>query len=130
MDLDKIKEVVEYILSKKELGEIEIEDNGTRIYVNRNNIPNVINHSKENIEKNYILKSPMVGIFYRKPNPEANNFVEEGSNIKKGDTLCVLESMKIFNNLDSEVSGEIINIFIEDGSPVEYDQPLFEIKIT
>jgi acetyl-CoA carboxylase biotin carboxyl carrier protein len=71
------------------------------------------------------VKSPMIGTFYRKPSPDKPVFVEVGSSIGKGDTLCVIEAMKLFNEIESEVSGKIVKILVDDASPVEFDQPLF-----
>ena len=75
---------------------------------------------------NYItVKSPIIGTFYRKPSPDKPNFVEVGSSISEGDALCVIEAMKLFNEIESEVSGKIVKILVDDASPVEFDQPLF-----
>ena len=75
---------------------------------------------------NYItVKSPMIGTFYRKPSPDKPMFVEGGSTIGKGDVLCVIEAMKLFNEIESEVTGKIVKILVDDMSPVEFDQPLF-----
>jgi len=75
---------------------------------------------------NYItVKSPMIGTFYRKPSPDKPMFVEVGSTISKGDVVCVIEAMKLFNEIESEVSGKIVKILVDDMSPVEFDQPLF-----
>ena len=71
------------------------------------------------------IKSPIIGTFYRKPSPDKPLFVEVGSTIAKGDVLCVIEAMKLFNEIESEVSGKIVKILVDDMSPVEYDQPLF-----
>jgi acetyl-CoA carboxylase biotin carboxyl carrier protein len=71
------------------------------------------------------IKSPMIGTFYRKPSPDKPVFVEVGSAIGKGDVLCVVEAMKLFNEIESEVSGKIVKILVDDMSPVEFDQPLF-----
>lgn len=71
------------------------------------------------------IKSPMIGTFYRKPAPDKSPFVEVGSSIGKGDVLCVIEAMKLFNEIESEVSGKIVKILVDDMSPVEFDQPLF-----
>ena len=71
------------------------------------------------------IKSPIIGTFYRKPSPDKPSFIEVGSNIGKGDVLCVIEAMKLFNDIESEVSGKIVKILVEDSSPVEFDQPLF-----
>lgn len=71
------------------------------------------------------VKSPIIGTFYRKPAPDKPVFVEVGSTISKGDVLCVIEAMKLFNEIESEVSGKIVKILVDDMSPVEFDQPLF-----
>lgn len=71
------------------------------------------------------IKSPIIGTFYRKPSPDKPSFVEVGSTIAKGDVLCVIEAMKLFNDIESEVSGKIVKILVDDSSPVEFDQPLF-----
>ena len=71
------------------------------------------------------VKSPIIGTFYRKPSPDKPVFVEVGSTISSGDVLCVIEAMKLFNEIESEVSGKIVKVLIDDSSPVEFDQPLF-----
>lgn len=71
------------------------------------------------------IKSPIIGTFYRKPAPDKPMFVEVGSTISKGDVVCVIEAMKLFNEIESEVSGKIVKILVDDASPVEFDQPLF-----
>ena len=71
------------------------------------------------------VKSPIIGTFYRKPSPDKPYFVEVGSSISEGDVLCVIEAMKLFNEIESEVTGKIVKILIDDASPVEFDQPLF-----
>ncbi|MBR9756860.1 MAG: acetyl-CoA carboxylase biotin carboxyl carrier protein [Algicola sp.] len=71
------------------------------------------------------IKSPIIGTFYRKPSPDKPVFVEVGSTIKEGDVLCIIEAMKLFNEIESEVSGKIVKVLVDDSSPVEFDQPLF-----
>jgi acetyl-CoA carboxylase biotin carboxyl carrier protein len=71
------------------------------------------------------IKSPIIGTFYRKPAPDKSMYVEVGSTISKGDVLCVIEAMKLFNEIESEYSGKIVKILVDDMSPVEFDQPLF-----
>ena len=79
----------------------------------------------EDNSKYITIKSPIIGTFYRKPSPDKPNFVEVGSEIKSGDTVCIIEAMKLFNEIESEVSGKIVKILADDSSPVEFDQPLF-----
>ncbi len=77
-------------------------------------------------ETNYVtIKSPIIGTLYRKPSPDKPLFVEVGSKINAGDTVCIIEAMKLFNEIESEVTGTIVKVLIEDSSPVEFDQPLF-----
>ncbi len=71
------------------------------------------------------VKSPIIGTFYRKPSPDKPVFVEVGTSIKEGDVLCVIEAMKLFNEIESEISGKIVKVLVDDSTPVEYDQPLF-----
>ena len=73
------------------------------------------------------IKSPIIGTFYRKPSPDKPLFVEVGQTISEGDVLCIIEAMKLFNEIESEVSGKVVKILVEDSSPVEFDQPLFLI---
>ena len=80
---------------------------------------------EEESSKYITIKSPIIGTFYRKPSPDKSNFVEVGSSIADGDVLCVIEAMKLFNEIESEVTGKIVKILIDDASPVEFDQPLF-----
>ena len=81
---------------------------------------------KSSEEDKYItVKSPMIGTFYRKPSPDKETFVNIGDTIKPGDVLCVVEAMKLFNEIESEVSGKIVKVLVDDSTPVEYDQPLF-----
>ena len=80
---------------------------------------------KEDNSKFITIKSPIIVTFYRKPAPDKPVFAEVGSTIAKGDVLCVIEAMKLFNEIESEVSGKIVKILVDDMSPVEFDQPLF-----
>lgn len=86
--------------------------------------------SKESVDKNeeenlVTVKSPIIGTFYRKPSPDKSVFVEVGDSIKEGDVLCTIEAMKLFNEIESEVSGKIVKVLVDDATPVEFDQPLF-----
>lgn len=77
-------------------------------------------------DANYVtIKSPMIGTFYRKPSPDKPNFVSIGDEVKNETVVCVIEAMKLFNEIEAEISGKIVKILVDDGSPVEYDQPLF-----
>ena len=73
------------------------------------------------------IKSPIIGTFYRKPSPDKDNFVNVGDEISEGQPLCVIEAMKLFNEIESDISGKIVKILVDDATPVEFDQPLFVI---
>jgi acetyl-CoA carboxylase biotin carboxyl carrier protein len=79
----------------------------------------------EDTSKFITIKSPIIGTLYRKPSPDKPSFVEVGSSVSKGDVVCVIEAMKLFNEIESEVSGKIVKVLVDDASPVEFDQPLF-----
>ena len=80
-------------------------------------------------ESNYItIKSPMIGTFYRSSSPETDSFVNVGDIIQEGDVLCIIEAMKLFNEIEAEVSGKIVKVLVDDASPIEFDQPLFLIE--
>lgn len=88
--------------------------------------------SKEESQKSedadyVVIKSPMIGTFYRKPSPDKAEFVNVGDMIKEGDTVCVIEAMKLFNEIESEVKGKVVKILVDDSTPVQYDQPLLLI---
>ena len=108
------------ILSKDEILNITDENS-----INQNLEESVVLDEKKSNEKYTTIKSPIIGTFYRKPSPEKDVFVDVGSQIKKGDTLCVIEAMKLFNEIESDVDGKIVKILVDDSSPVEFDQPLF-----
>ncbi len=83
------------------------------------------NNTTEDESKYLVIKSPIIGTFYRRPSPEKPLFVEVGTSINEGDTVCIIEAMKLFNEIESEVSGKIVKVLVEDSTPVEFDQPLF-----
>ena len=147
---DKLKEII-YILENSNVNEIDLSFWGTRYRVvknsglaltaseNNNSVPVVLDQSKDNAESletssskdeenGEKILSPMPGTFYAAPSPEANPFVKKGDLVVEGDTLCIIEAMKIMNNIEAEQSGRIIKILVENGKSVEYNQPLFEIK--
>ena len=81
--------------------------------------------AEEDNSKYVVIKSTMIGTLYRKPAPDKAPFVEVGSTISKGDVVCVVEAMKLFNEIEAEISGKIVKVLVDDSSPVEFDQPLF-----
>ena len=80
---------------------------------------------KQDISNHIVIKSPMIGTFYRKPSPDKPSLVELGTEITPGQPVCIIEAMKLFNEIESEIAGKIVKILVEDASPVEFDQPLF-----
>ncbi len=84
--------------------------------------------AEEALPEGEVVRSPMVGTFYSASSPEADPFVKVGSSVSSGDTLCLVEAMKMFNQIEAEFSGKVVAVLVEDGQPVEFDQPLFVIK--
>ena len=144
MNIKEIQDIINFI-KKTDLDDVSIETENYKIRVKKNNaevtqlkdkkkIPVEIENdetklTKESeIETNYItIKSPMVGTLYRSPNPESEPYINEGDTINAGQTICIIEAMKLFNEIESEFSGKVIKIVVDDTSPVEFDQPLFII---
>jgi len=85
----------------------------------------VISSVSSEDSKYLTIKSPIIGTFYRRPSPDKSNFIEIGDSINEGSVLCVVEAMKLFNEIESEISGTVVKILVDDSSPVEFDQPLF-----
>ena len=119
---------------KKEVKIVEKEETGISLDTRKDNVKYTQKEDKENVqiekkeENCNIVKSPMVGTFYLKPDPNSNPYVEIGKRVKKGDILCIIEAMKLMNEIECEFDGEIIEILVKDGEMVEYGKPLFKIK--
>jgi acetyl-CoA carboxylase biotin carboxyl carrier protein len=142
MNIKEIQDIINFI-KKTDLDDVSIETENYKIRVKKNNteitqlkekIPVEIENDKTKpieeieIETNHItIKSPMIGTLYRSPNPESEPYINEGDTINAGQTICIIEAMKLFNEIESEFSGKIIKILVDDTSPVEFDQPLFII---
>ncbi|MGD1843377.1 MAG: acetyl-CoA carboxylase biotin carboxyl carrier protein [Thermonemataceae bacterium] len=94
-----------------------------------NTTPQSTEEKKEVSEENYLtIKSPMIGTFYRAPDPDSPAFTNIGDEVSVGQTVCIVEAMKLFNEIESEVAGRIVKVLVENASPVEYDQPLFLVE--
>ena len=153
MNIKDIQQLIKFV-AKSGVSEVKIESSDLKIGIktgSRNkpvayteapaviqqaNIPQAIEpkpdqvvENKKSEEENNLLTitSPIIGTFYRKPSPDKPNFVEKGDVISEGDVLCVIEAMKLFNEIEAEFSGKIVKILVDDASPVEFDQPLFLI---
>lgn len=147
MKAKEIQDLIDFI-SKSGLEEVNIETEEFKIKVKRNSdAPRMVEHmpaapapvapapapapaapapKSGNDESKYLtIKSPMIGTFYRSPNPETDVFVKVGDKVKSGQPVCIIEAMKLFNEIESEVSGTIVKVLVDNASPVEYDQPLF-----
>jgi acetyl-CoA carboxylase biotin carboxyl carrier protein len=152
MNLEEIKDLIK-LVSKSGLGKVEIEREGFRISIKGSQTepimyqaapmvaapvaaapapvatsaaPASTTESTSNDDSKYItVKSPMIGTFYRTPGPDKDAFVNVGDSIQKGDKVCIIEAMKTFNEIESEISGKIVKVLVDNASPVDYDQPLF-----
>ncbi len=149
MDIRKVKKLIE-LLEQSDVAEIEIHEGEESVRISRYSsmIPAPAaapaapvaapaapaaaaapaEPPKEPEIKGHQVRSPMVGTFYRAPSPGAKVFVDEGQSVKVGDTLCIIEAMKILNQIESDKSGKVRKILVENGQPVEYNQPLFVIE--
>ena len=152
MDLRKIKKLME-LLEESGLAEIEVKEGEESIKLSRHSqyqpvqnsqtmipvmqtqqpvtkeiTPQAESVSEQSLPEGDIIESPMVGTFYRAASPDSKVFVEEGQKVNKGDTVCILEAMKMMNQVTAEQSGTIIKILVKDSEPVEFGQPLFIIK--
>ena len=143
MEYDKIKQLMED-MSNSNLSAIEIDfPDGTKVSMKKEVSNKVITTNnpeektesmdtteviEEKIRKGNIVKSPMVGTFYSKPSPTSDPYVEIGKTVRKNDTLCIIEAMKLMNEIESEYEGKITEIYVKDGEPVEYGTELFCIE--
>ena len=142
MDLRKIKKLIE-MLQESDLNEIEVKEGEESVRINRKKekhiVQSVVKPVKNEVNQEEgvksedpnnldIIASPMVGTFYRKPAPDKEPFVQVGQKISKGDTVCIIEAMKMMNQVKSEFDGTVISIDIEDGEPVEFNQTLISIE--
>lgn len=148
MNLKEIKELIA-LMNENNLVEIEMERDGLKIRLKKgiSGITSEIIPSEESLQKisqseikpsltkieapgakTVIIKSPMVGTFYRAPSPEAVPFVDAGASIEKGQVVCIIEAMKLMNEIKSEVKGKVVEVLAEDGEPVEFGQTLFTIE--
>jgi acetyl-CoA carboxylase biotin carboxyl carrier protein len=154
MDIRKVKKLIE-LLEQSDVAEIEIHEGEESVRISRqNSLPQLTGMAnlplhlapafaqqpqpapppaaeeppKEKEPTGHLVRSPMVGTFYRAPSPGARSFAEEGQQVKVGDTLCIIEAMKILNQIESDKTGVLKKILVENGQPVEYNQPLFVIE--
>lgn len=155
MDIKDIKSIYKF-LKETDIVEFEIEDSNGKLKLKRGNVNQAVSapvamqsgmtqtvpaegekpavqekkEEEKKAENIKIVTSPMVGTFYRSPSPEAPAFVDLGSLVKSGQALCIIEAMKLMNEVESEFSGKVISILVENGQPVEYGEPLFHIEVS
>ena len=148
MDIRKVKKLIE-LLEESDVAEIDIHEGEESVRISRTSsaapplmpspsppaAPVAAAAAAEAPAANsapvepegHLIRAPMVGTFYRAPSPTSKAFVEDGAAVSAGDTLCIIEAMKILNQIESDKSGKVLQILVENGQPVEYDQPLFVI---
>ncbi len=151
MDIRKVKKLIE-LLEESDVAEIEIHEGEESVRISRASsmhppmIPGAIPAAPASTEvgtaaspsaastpepgselDGHIIRSPMVGTFYRAPSPGAKPFVSEGQSVSSGETLCIIEAMKILNQIESDKTGKVLEILVDNGQPVEYNEPLFVI---
>jgi acetyl-CoA carboxylase biotin carboxyl carrier protein len=155
MDLKQIHELIK-IVNKSNIGEISIEDKDGKVTIKQKEdqvvtmtapqqVYNVAPQQQQmpqaqaiaaatptvsapEVSNTITIKSPMIGTFYRKSSPDKPSFAEVGTEVEPGKVVCIIEAMKLFNEIESEVKGRIVKVLVEDASPVEYDQPLFLVE--
>ena len=139
MEIKKLKEFIKF-MEDNNLNELEIEEDGKRIRLKKNssNQPVIVSQtpsqapaapeSKPSESNTLEIKSPMVGTFYAAPSPGAKPYVEIGTAIKPGDIVCIVEAMKLMNEIKAEVGGKVVQILVENGDPIDFGQTLFTIE--
>jgi len=149
MDIRKIKKLIE-IIEASDIAELEIHEGEDSVRINRYSsapqpvvasvtapspladprieMPPVVKEDEAEVFSGHVIHSPMVGTFYLGPSPGSKNFVSVGQQVSVGDTLCIIEAMKILNQIESDKAGVVANVLVENAQPVEYNQPLFVIE--
>jgi acetyl-CoA carboxylase biotin carboxyl carrier protein len=156
MDIKQIQDLIRFV-SKSGVNEVSIEQTDFKITIKTNQAPTIVNATipaaqpaqslptampvvaehtpapteapaAADVSKYVTIKSPMIGTFYRSSSPDKPSLVNVGDEIQAGSVLCIIEAMKLFNEIESEVSGRIVKVLVENSSPVEYDQPLFLVE--
>jgi acetyl-CoA carboxylase biotin carboxyl carrier protein len=152
MNVDDLKQILE-LVREHDLAEFEYEQDGLKVRVRKAGhaavpavaaplpvpiaappvagaapAPGAVAATADDTEEFAVVTSPIVGTFYRAPSPEAASFVEIGGTVRKGQVLCIIEAMKLMNEIESEYEGEIVKVYVENGQPVQYGERLFAIK--
>ncbi len=137
LKLEILKEIIQ-IMKDEDVSEVCIQQNDLKIKVKRFQIATQgaaimatqqeVAHSEDISDGLVIIPAPMVGTFYRAPSPDAKPYVNVGDEIEAGEVICIIEAMKLMNEITADVNGQIVEILVEDGQPVEYDQPMFQVR--
>jgi len=141
MELDDLKELISF-LKDTDITELQVEKDGTKVKIRRQMILSSLEmrpkppltiiektgESEEDIQRLITITCPIVGTFYRAPSPDAPPFVDAGTRVRKGQVICIIEAMKLMNEIESEVDGVIVRALVENGQPVEYGEPLFLVE--
>jgi acetyl-CoA carboxylase biotin carboxyl carrier protein len=152
MDIKQIQDLIKFV-HKSGVNEVSIEENDFKITIKTNQAPTVVTASipaatpvaaapapvaatpvaaaapaVSESDNHITIKSPMIGTFYRSASPDKPSFVNVGDEIKAGQVVCVVEAMKLFNEIEAEISGRIVKVLVDNASPIEYDQPLFVVE--
>jgi len=144
MELEDLKNIIE-LLKETDITELQIEKDGTKMKIKREkffqqleipvqktppagSVQEAIMREAEEEQRLFTVTSPIVGTFYRSPTPETAQFVEAGTRVKKGQVLCIIEAMKLMNEIEAEIDGILVKALVENGQPVEYGEPLFLIE--
>jgi acetyl-CoA carboxylase biotin carboxyl carrier protein len=142
MELEDLKELIN-LLKDSDITELQVEKDGSKVKIKREKIlssleipirkqasfqEKIFTEAEEEAQRVVTITSPIVGTFYRAPSPDANPFVEMGATVSKGQVLCIVEAMKLMNEIESDVDGTVVKILVENGQPVEYGEPLFLIE--
>lgn len=142
MEIDDLKELID-LLKETDITELQFEKDGSKVRIKRERMLSPmeiqvkkfgglqekgISETAEEETRLITITSPIVGTFYRASSPESAPFVEVGSRVKKGQVLCIVEAMKLMNEIESEIDGTVIKVLVENGQPVEYGEPLFLIE--
>jgi acetyl-CoA carboxylase biotin carboxyl carrier protein len=142
MELEDLKSLIE-LLKETDITELLVEKDGTKVKIRREKIfpsveipsqktaavqESIIKETEEETQRLITVTSPIVGTFYRSPSPDTPSFVEAGLRVKKGQVLCIIEAMKLMNEIESDTDGIVVKALIENGQPVEYGEPLFLIE--
>lgn len=149
MDINEIKKLIK-VFENAKVTELSIQEGDLKIKISKNgstnssgvvyqNLPVEIPSQNEQVapdaglekkveDNTHIINSPIVGTFYRAPAPDADSYIQIGDSVSEGSVLCIVEAMKLMNEIECDISGKIVQILVEDGTPVEFNQPLFKVE--